>query len=226
MTTQPEDKLVSQTEVTRIKSRIGSIIDEHFSRASGDLFLSQLGSKLGEDRQALEKLTGMKLSQFIRSNFAHEMGATGEHKNVLYLVGQGKSIEATAQTPTPRYLPRFWAAFAVPLIEAHERFIALETLRFGPDAPELKAGGHDVRRIDPKYIAPRNASGSAADTAGRITAWLEEQQLTKDRFLDTRKRPRETESLLDSLLKALDGDELKRVSLPLDIVKALSERRR
>lgn len=228
MTTEPKNESATLAEISRIKSRISSVIEEHFSSGTGHLFLAALGTKLGADLRPLEKLTGMKLSEFVRSSFSYEIGVTGEHKNILYLVAPGKSAETINQPPppTPRYLPKFWAAFAIPLADAQERHIDLETLRFGPDATELKTAASDVRRIDAKYIAPRDASGSASGTAARIAAWLDEQHLKNDRFLDARKRPRETETLLDALLSALDGDELKRVSLPLDIVKALAERRR
>jgi hypothetical protein len=223
--TPQADEGEATDEVGRIRKRIAEIVEGHFNTGKGHLFLAQLGSKLGQDRVTLEKLTRMKLSQFVRSHLSYEIGTTGEHKNVLYFVAHGKSAEAP-DTPLPRYLPKFWAAFAVPLTDAHERHINLETLKFGPDVGDLQADGQDVRPIDAKYISPRDASGSASDTAARILAWLHEQHLAGDRFVDTRKRHRDMDTLLDVLLKALDIEQLKRISLPLDIVKALAERRR
>ena len=221
----PVDKQSRDAEVTRITTRIAALIEEHFRSGAESLFLSRLGVLLGDDRIRLERLTGEKLSQFIRNNFSYEIGAGGQKSNVLFLVKPGMSAETPPSSKQiPRYSPRFWAAFAVPLAENEQRYVNLESLVFGPDAATLGAPDY-VFPIPTEYIAPRNASGSAADTAARIERWLETHRLEAERFLAKRKHPQEYRSLLDALLHALDGDELKRVSLPLDIVKTLSERK-
>jgi hypothetical protein len=221
---QLEQNETTDAEVARIKRRIQSLIQEHFDSGSGDLYLSRLGAQLGGDRILLEKLTGRKLSEFVRNNFDYEIGRGGQKNNVLFLVAPG-AIEKPSERPVRRYLPRFWAAFAVPLSASEQRHINLVSMRFGPDPAILGGANEDVRPIPDQYIAHRNASGSAAETAARIEAWLDSQQLDAERFAVKRQRADRHGSVLDALLQALSTEDLKRISLPLDIVKTLSERR-
>ena len=126
----------------------------------------------------------------------------------------------------PRYVPRFWAAFAVPLRENEDRFIDLETFEFGPkDA--LAVQDRDVRPIAAEYVAPPEASGSAAETAERIARWLDAQGLDGERF---RVRPRRSrpagESLLDQILSGAPiATSSERITLPLDVIKNSADRR-
>lgn len=210
-------------DVLRIKGRIDALIKQHIAERK-ICYLSQLGAELGDDRLLLEKLTGSKLAQFVRDNFAYEIGSTGLHKNVLFVSAPGSTIEELPVSP-PRYVPRFWAAFAVPLRESEDRFIDLETFEFGPrDA--LGGHGRDLRPIDAQYVAPREASGSATGTAERIARWLDEQGLDGERFRARQRRSRSSgESLLDQVLAVLDRDQLRRIALPLDVIKSLADRR-
>jgi len=221
---QPDPNESMDPEVARIKERIQSLIRQHFDSGSGNFYLSRLGAQLGSDRMLLEKLTGGKLSEFVRSNFDYEIGRGGEKNNVLFLLAPGSS-EKTGDRPTRRYLPRFWAAFAVPLPENEQRHINLASLKFGPDPSALGGMTDDIRAIAAQYIAPRSASGSATETAARIEAWLETQHLDAERFLAKRQRSDRHGSVLEALLSALSPKDLERVSLPLDIVKTLFERR-
>lgn len=209
-------------EVERIRGRIESLINDHFARGEPIFYLSRLGTQLGHDRARLEKLTGAKLAAFVRDGFDYEMAAEGQHNNVLFL----KSKTGTARAlPTPRYVSRFWAAFAIPLKADESRYIDLDTLNFGPDRNALGGPDADIRQIGEEFIAPREASGSAADTATRIARWLDSETLEADRFLAKRRKAKgEGKTALEALLNALDGDQLRRVDLPLDVVKALLEK--
>lgn len=207
-------------EVARITVKIETLIKEHFQSAER-YYLSRLGVQLGEDRRTLERLTGKKLAQFVREKFDYKIGTSGQHKNVLYLIAPGTSAKGLP-VASPRYLPRFWAAFAMPLRDDEERYIDLDTLEFGPK--DMVAG--DVRPIEAEYVAPNDASGSAAETAMRISRWLDKQQLDGERFhMRLRRSPPSGESLLNQVLSVLDRDQLRRTSLPLDVIKSLTDRR-
>ena len=124
-----------------------------------------------------------------------------------------------------RYAPPFWAAFAIPLKENEQRYINIATLRFGPDRASLGAENDDIRVIPPQYIALPNASGSPNENVARIEAWLAAEHLDGDRFMAKRSRLDSHGSVLDVLLQSLSTEELKRISLPLDIIKTLSTRK-
>jgi hypothetical protein len=215
-------------ELARIKSRIASLVDQRFATGVDIYYLSQLGNELGSDRLLLEKLTGQKLLEFIHKEFNFEIGKTGQHQNVFYVVRPGQAI-SEIQTPKPvipRYAMRFWAAFSIPLHDGDRRFIDIHTLAFGPDELPLRVTGTDIREIRPEFIAPPDTSRSPTEIADRIERWLQEQHLDRAPFLAQRgDSTRDLPSLLDQMLDALDGGQLKRISLPLDIIRTLRERR-
>ncbi len=214
-------------EIERIKGRIEKLASAHFANGEECYFLSRLGNELGDDRSMLEKLTGVKLAQFVRENFTYEIGVGGAHQNVLFLMApEGTHTgSAAARTAPPRYARRFWAAFAVPLAEGEDRAIDLDSFEFGP-SEKIGVQSANFRLIGSEFIAPREASGSAAETADRIAAWLATQDLEGARFHANLRRQRsDGRSLLDELFAALDHDQLRRVSLPLDVMKTLNERK-
>lgn len=212
-------------EISRIRSRIEGFLSECFDRGEPVYYLSRLGAQLGADRVTLEKLTGVKLATFLQDTFDYEIGREGQHNNILFVKSKTANANATVSpVPTPRFQPRFWAAFAVPLSAGERRYINLETMKFDSNRDALETNSTDVREIEARFIAPVGASGNASETVERISNWLKEQGLDSTPFLMTRKRVRrEGRSLLDAVLTALDGDQLKRVSLPLDIVKTLND---
>ena len=213
-----------EPEIARIKSRISALIEEQLDR-KGIYYLAQLGAQLGDDRVQLEKITRTKIGQFVRDNFDYEIGTTGQYNNVLFVKRPGSDAEATPSANVVRYSPRFWAAFAVPLRPDEERVIDLDSCEFG-DRKSFDPSSGEIRPIAPEFIAPKGASGSAADTAARITKWLETEALDSERFIMRPRRSRSVDgNLLNHLLSALDRDQLRRVALPLDVIKALADRR-
>ena len=81
-------------EISRIKDRIATLVKQRFATGANTYYLSQLGNELVSDRQLLEKLTKGKLSDFIRSEFDFEIGKSGAHRNVLYLLQPGTTSSA------------------------------------------------------------------------------------------------------------------------------------
>lgn len=216
----------SVDEVARIRSRIEEYFARSLAMGESRYYLSQLGSQLAGDRTILEALTGKKLVSFVRDELGYEIGEEGVHRNILFAKlgdsGAGPSMPATS---IPRYASRFWAAFRVPLDdgEAH-RFINLETMAFASERDEVASGPGEVREIDPKFVFQGDGSAAPRVIAECIEQWLAEQQLDPSPFLIHRKNVRrEQKSLLDAMIAALSGEQLKRVNLPLDVVKALKD---
>jgi len=215
-----------KAEVARIRDRIATLVESHFASGKPAYYLSQLGNELGdEDRKLLEHLTHTKISQFVTSAFDYEVGRTGQHKNILFLVApNGTAVPPAA---APRYNPRFWAAFKVPLHEGERRFIDIETFEFGLDATQFAAQDAEVREIDPGFLPKGDEVPTPDEILERIAVWLDTQQLHQAQFLlQRRKQKSEDGSLLTALIRALDKDQLKRVSLPLDVIRTLDSHRR
>ncbi|HEX3422300.1 MAG TPA: hypothetical protein VHS33_02705 [Sphingomicrobium sp.] len=213
----------ARAEIERIGGRIQRLVASRFEHED-TYYLSQLGNELGEDRKLFESLTGRKLSEFLSSEVGFQLDRTGVHKNVLFIRRPGS---ASPPPPAkPRFRRAFWLAFAAPLEAGSERHINIDTLKWAADADYVTEGGGEVRPIAAKFIA-KDAEASDADIISQIEKWLQEQNLEEDRFhVQKRRSERHGErSLLDVVLIALSADQLKRVSLPLDVVKSLSEQR-
>jgi hypothetical protein len=216
----------SADEIARIRTRIQDYFTESLANGVGRYYLARLGSQLGSDRATLEKLTGKKLAAFVQDDLGYEFDREGAHDNVIVVkLGEPPVGPRRAGVAIPRYAPRFWAAFRVPLgQEVGRRFINLGTMMFGAAHEDVADDGSDVREIGAEFIVRDDGPVEPSVIAGFIERWLVEQGLEPGPFLIQRKDGhREDRSLLDAMILALNGEQLKRVSLPLDVVKALKD---
>ena len=107
-------------ELERIAKRIESLVEAGKEQHSKYL-VSALGIALGDDLRTLKQLTNRGLNDFIRSHLSHrfKLEHIGIHGNITAVVDVSVN-SATPQklTPgreqSPRFHPRFWAAFSVP----------------------------------------------------------------------------------------------------------------
>ncbi len=121
----------------------------------------------------------------------------------------------------PRYHPAFWAAFRKPLDESNGRYVSVQPpLRFQDMLPEHKPDG--FVEITREYVLGPDAE--VAEVQQRIQDWLAANKLDPAPFLlkneaNIARLP--SDDLLGRLLLALEPDELKRISMPLDVVSKL-----
>lgn len=117
--------------------------------------------------------------------------------------------------------PALWAAFRAPLDETNERYVKLDApIRFTDVAPENRPD--DRVEIDRKYIA--DPSATQPQIYENIARWATEKNLNLDVFSSGKSASGEslpTDDLLGRVLLALDADDLKKISMPLDVVKKL-----
>lgn len=201
--------------------RIRAHIDQQFASGRTRVFLSSLGSELAVEKQRAEEISGLKFAEFLRANFDFPVGRTGAHENVLFIVPAGTSPNVVDETG-PRFHSSFWTAFARPLVENEQRFINLSSLRFGAKEEVAGNGDEDIREIEGRFVATEEASRNVSDMLRRIDEWLADQCLDRDRFLakERKAQPRKA-SLLAAIIDSLSVDQLRRISLPLDVVKTL-----
>jgi hypothetical protein len=216
----------SADEIVRIKTRIQDYFAESLANGVGRYYLARLGSQLGGDRAILEKLTGKKLVAFVQEDLGYEFDREGAYDNVIVVkLGDPRAGPRRAGAAIPRYAPWFWAAFRVPLGKEHgRRFINLGTMTFGAALDDVADDDGDVREIGAEFIVRDDGPVEPSVIAGFIERWLAEQGLEQGPFLTQRKDGHRGErSLLDAMISALSSEQLKRVSLTLDVVKALKE---
>jgi len=219
-----------------LNDRIVELVDQHWEEHEMPLLLSRLG---GHDRGEIARLARQRansLGAYLRQGLADRVRLI-QHSERPVLIGvlpmdakveddvdgwlesaQGKSAGGA-----PRYHPAFWAAFRKPLDEMKSRYISVSPpIRFQDTFPEDRPEG--FVEIAPEYIADSEMDASAV--LENAQDWLEDNELQTTAFLASSPSSSPSYShqggdLLERLARALDPNELKRVSLPLDIVMKL-----
>ena len=124
-----------------------------------------------------------------------------------------------------RFHPAFWAAFRKPLAEGNKRYINIHPpFRFVDTSSTVQPKGY--AEIEPRHIL--SPAAESTEVVQNLQAWLEENSLQASSFVPTGKPQSArlpSDDLLGRLLHALDPDDLRRVSMPLDVVEKLRRER-
>ena len=127
---------------------------------------------------------------------------------------------------SPFYYPAFWFAFVKPLDTSNRRYLSLDDSPWFQDitSEETPDGCVEIER---KYIA--NSGIETSEIHNNILDWCKANELAPERFRSTRESSKTrkirlpSEDLLGRVLVLLDTEDLKRISMPLDIVKKLRQ---
>lgn len=237
-------------ELARLEKAVVSIVAEEFERTGRVVLLSNLGQDLlkgGVDyRPILDK---RRLADFIRTELADRVTlvpvpgkdkVVGIHPAGVDLANQenpfgpapapkqpvGK-IEADEEK-RPMLHRQVWFAFSHFLADGQVRLLELQPEPVYRDVPEnskLPEGGH---KVDRELIVPVGSmvkSDRDAQIYENITRWARDTNIPLSGLVATKEERAERRNLLDELLRTLGHSELARISIPLDIVKTLRERR-
>lgn len=218
-----------------LADRIAELVEEHWREQSTPLLLSQLGSADQGNIGRSAKQLSTNLAGFIGDRVADRVRIVGGSIVPPVLAALPANVEEAvdvddllsklrrerSSTRVQRFHPAFWAAFRVPLDESKRRFVSTRVpIRFQDTSLDGsdRAGFVEVQR---EYI-------TEADDAAvhqRISAWLQTHELDNEAFLVTDNATAPTDlprdDLLGRLLVSLESDELKRMSIPLDVVLKL-----
>ena len=232
--------MVTSTEVSDLDHRIVHEVDQHWSEHGIPLLLSQLGNKVGGEIASKAREEAGGLAAYLRSRLAHRVRVV-QHSSQPVVVGaipadvgqdtvtDFDALLSRTQTgpskATPRFQPAFWAAFRKPLEETKRRYISIRApLRFVDAMPDERP--EDVIEVQREHIVGPEAE--TADVVQQAQAWLtsNDNEVNPALYLSEERSatPRlPTDDLLGRLLLSLDPEDLKRVSMPLDIVSKLRQ---
>ena len=200
------------------------------------LLLSRLGGERNGDIARQAKEQAGSLGAYLRKRLADHVQVV-QHSIRPTVIGAIPSdvvaaesgnfdtlLEKTrghAMQTAQRFRPAIWAGFRKPLHESNRRYMSVQAPVHFQDGPgdDQPDGYIEVQR---EYVVGPEAE--ATEVQHKIEAWLTENGLEPTPFMMT--RPSETaqlpsHDLLGRLLLALDPDDLKRLSMPLDIVNKL-----
>jgi hypothetical protein len=179
------------------------------------------------------ELNGLKLSQFIQQELSDELEVMSPNASGTVLgvgpknppIPQLSPTAPITASPLDGLTRAVVAAFTNILRDGYERYLRTEPpLRYqdvvqGEAAPE---GYVHIQRVHlPTDGSPPDAYLPDCIHA-QITAWIEQQSLDLQSFMHKgAAQPRSEKSVLTLLIESLTESELKRVSLPLDIIGKL-----
>jgi hypothetical protein len=217
-------------ELERIAKRVESLVDEG-KELHPKYLVSALGIALGEDLKILKRLTNRGLNDFIESRLSHrfKLERMGIHGNITAVV-DGSVNSATPQEPTssreqsPRFHPRFWAAFSVPAKGDSVRILNKDDFRF-EDVPSEEAPKGELT-IAKDLIVSADEDRRDEKIKANIASWLDQNGLPVDKFQASKRAHsqtvhQQTGSLLEAVIAALDRRQLQSNTLTLDVIATL-----
>ncbi len=237
-------------ELARLEDAIVTIVTEEFERTKRVVLLSNLGQDLlkgGVDyRPILDK---RRLADFIRTElvdrvtlvpFPNKEKVVGIHpahvdlaewENPFGPPPAAKPPVAKAEDDGDKRAVlhrQVWFAFSHFLADGQMRILELQPEPVYRDVPEDAKPAEEAYRISRDLIVPVGSMAKSDRDARiyeNITAWARDARIPLAGLLAQREERGERRNLLDEMLRTLGPSELSRMSLPLDIVKTLRDRR-
>lgn len=232
----PRQIMTTSEEPSDLDSRIVGLVHRCWDEHRMPLLLSRLGGEHNGNiaREAKEQAGG--LGAYLRHRLVDRVRVV-QHSTKPALIGAIPSDADTggsgdfdtlldqtrghARQITRRFLPAFWAGFRKPLDEASRRYMNVKApVHFRDDLGDNQPDG--FIEIQSEHVVGPDAEDT--EVQHEIEVWLANNELEPSSFLVTHTtEPTQLPShdLLGRLLVALDPDDLKRLSMPLDIVNKL-----
>lgn len=221
-----------------LNDRIVQKISGHWDKNGTALLLSKLGAEDNGEIAKLTKEQHVSLKAYLHNKLQTYVKVI-QHTSKPQVIG---AVPATVKIddyssvdellPTVvnektdaviRYHPALWAAFIKPLDDSKTRYITVtDVIRFVDVPPEEKPEGHI--EVDKKLVLHHIEKPTAKKVEKNILSWIEDNGLEASSFWS--KKPSAqfqfpSNDLLAKLLESLGTEDLRRISMPLDIVRTL-----
>ena len=222
---QPED----------LADQVVNLVQQFWKDHNRPLLLSQLGAhdngqiakRAKEEAGSLGMYLRNRLSDRIRvlqhSTKPTIIGAIPANEDIPGEDSDGllNQTQTQSESVAQRFRPAFWAAFRKPLDHSLRRYISIQPpIHFRDVNLEPQSSG--FIEIEQDFIVDTDADDTIVQQ--KINNWLADKKVDAIVFASDTKRQTAclpADDLLGRLLLALEPEELKRMSIPLDIVKKL-----
>ena len=214
------------------------IVQEHWTQHRSAILLSQLGSRIDRAVSIRIKEEYGNLAGYLRKELPYDISLLHSSVNPT-IVGAVPADAATSDDEDPetlllytpkrpqrssrRFHPALWAAFVKELAPDARRHLSI-----GPP-PRFRDLDQEAT-LENSIEIPREYIIGTDENAGRvhesISTWLQKNRLEEVNFLagvDAPNAHLPSDDLLGRLVVALSPDELRRLSIPMDIVRKLRQ---
>lgn len=219
----------------KLADRVAELVDKHWRERDEPLLLSQLGSADQGEVGRLAREQSDNLAAFIKQHAADRVRIASGSADPLVLAAMPANVDRDgvvddllarvrerAAASGPRFHPAFWAAFRVPLDEGARRFVSTrKPIRFEDTSSAVGDRRTGYVEVERRYIA--DAECDVGGVQQLIADWLSANELDGGRYLAANSAVSDLphNDLLGRLLVALDAEDLKRMTIPLDVVGKL-----
>ena len=220
-----------------IDRKIVDIVQEHWGKCSTPLLLSQLGSRISREDMEGIKHEHRNLVTYLRSRLADRLYVLQSRKNPAITaampadakddtIDDDTMLSGTLRRPEtafPRFHPAFWAAFVKELGPQTRRYVNIgPPPRFQELSGDTMPSDADATEVANEYVVGTDEDVAAVHSS--IRRWLSDNHLDESHFLaetESQHKQLPSDDLLGKLILALTSDDLKRMSIPMDIVSKL-----
>lgn len=222
-----------------LENRVIELTQQEWNDHGAPLLLARLGACDNGDIARLAKEQSNNLEAYLRRHLINRVQVV-RHRARHQLVGvlpldvdvdsNGgadallERTQSTSKDAIRRYHPAFWAAFRKPLDESKRRYVSVrEPIRFFDSSEADPPDDH--YEIAGEYIAGPDVDPDQVQE--KVQRWLTDKGILHLVYsMMSRPRPEyRNEDLLDRLLHSLKPEDLKRISMPLDVINKLRRQR-
>lgn len=224
--------------IESIKNKIIRRIEAEWDQKNDAILLSKLGGFLSQaEREIIDRDFG-GLAQFIRSELADSVSLFKFQKRGLCAVSREHELDVSFQSediisdsgasPLKSYETIVWQAFLSPISDGLQRFIDLTSMpKKLYDAEAAETDQHIA--VHPSDIPATVAGGGRAEPSEirvAIEKWseqIENKNAIVRSFARSNRRSLSADNSLGiiSIVLSLDDRDLRRISIPADIVKKM-----
>ena len=222
-------------QLSDLDNRIVGLVCQFWNEHQMPLLLSQLGGQENGEIAKVAKQRAGSLGAYLRLELTNHFRVLQHSAKppVIGVIpvdaevadGEVDALLDRTHSQSPKTARRFhlafWTAFRKPLDVSKRRYMSLQApIHFQDMSPEDQPDG--FVEIERKYIASLDAD--AAEVRRQTQDWLHANDIEQALFIwpsQSSVKHLPSNDLLARLLLALGPDDLKRISMPLDIVNKL-----
>ena len=222
----------NEADYEKLDSRIEELIRKRWEERR-PLLLSQLGSQDDGEVAKVAKSKMGSLSAYLRTRLPTKVKIL-QHSTMTVIIGVvpadanipeadiDRLLEETIGSGGRRYHAAFWAAFRKPLEPSLRRYLHVKRPPHFKDTGSEETVGAGYTEIDRTFIASLDADNAKVEES--IRGWLESTEIEAQTFYQNQSARETTlphDDLLGRLLTTLNADDLRRMTIPLDVVEKL-----
>ncbi|WP_374005896.1 hypothetical protein [Delftia lacustris] len=206
-------------------AQVGQFLQKRGFDIKSSLGSKKLSSYISENMKEQVKIVVSPTDKLVHGIIPINASIEGKESQYFGLPTKENKIEIDA----PRFDRGVWRAFSQPLEDGHERKICISPTIFYKDIKIGSQLGDNFFTIEHSDITLNSLDRHLREDSiiRKIKEWADRNKISINELRESRNQPhdfnenRQPHSLLNAILSSLNEDDLRRIVIPMDIVKKL-----